>query len=296
MAKYTIDVYTLLKDNNFKVFNFDYDFYTDDPNIKQAFETKFIDRYMFNEIGFETVSRFKHYLKERLNSIAPYYKQLYETELKSKDIQFLLNKDLKETFIRELEGENKSQNDNTTSTTSNTSSNTTNNTSSTTNESNNSTVNLKSNESNENTVNDSKSETLNSNFKESSLDNGNADLGLNDGNLTTVSNKTDSNSSNNEVTSTETKDNTVSSTNKNLLENSSNSSNTVEGVNNTTIDNRNNTTINNENKETETTTLISQGNIGVTSSAQLLKEWRSVLINIDNLIIEECKDLFMSIY
>ena len=105
MARYTIDVYTLLKDNNFKVFNFDYDFYTDDPNIKQAFETKFIDRYMFNEIGFETVSRFKHYLKERLNSIAPYYKQLYETELKSKDIQFLLNKDLKETFIRELEGE-----------------------------------------------------------------------------------------------------------------------------------------------------------------------------------------------
>ena len=296
MARYTIDVYTLLKDNNFKVFNFDYDFYTDDPNIKQAFETKFIDRYMFNEIGFETVSRFKHYLKERLNSIAPYYKQLYETELKSKDIQFLLNKDLKETFIRELEGENKSQNDNTTSTTSNTTSNTTNNTSSTTNESNNSTVNLKSNESNENTVNDSKTETLNSNFKESSLDNGNADIGLNNGNLTTVSNKTDSNSSNNEVTSTETKDNTVSSTNKNLLENSSNSSNTVEGVNNTTIDNRNNTTINNENKETETTTLISQGNIGVTSSAQLLKEWRSVLINIDNLIIEECKDLFMSIY
>ena len=66
MAKYTIDVYTLLKDNNFKVFNFDYDFYTDDPNIKQAFETKFIDRYMFHEIGFETPYRFKHYLKERL--------------------------------------------------------------------------------------------------------------------------------------------------------------------------------------------------------------------------------------
>ena len=280
MARYTIDVYTLLKDNNFKVFNFDYDFYTDDPNIKQAFETKFIDRYMFNEIGFETVARFKHYLKERLNSIAPYYKQLYETELKSKDIQFLLNKDLKETFIRELEGENKSQNDNTSSSTSSVTTQT--------NESNNSTVNLKSNESNENTVNDSKTESLNSNFKESNLDNGNADLGLNSGNLTSVSNKSDSNSSNNEITSTETKDNTVSSTNKNSIENNSNTSNSIEGTNNTTINNKNN--------ETETTTLISQGNIGVTSSAELLKQWREVLINIDNLIIEECRDLFMTIY
>ena len=58
-----------------------------------------------------------------------------------------------------------------------------------------------------------------------------------------------------------------------------------------------NNSINNENEnQTETTTLISRGNIGVTSSAELLKQWREVLINIDNMIIEECSDLFMSIY
>lgn len=280
MARYTIDVYTLLKDNNFKVFNFDYDFYTDDPNIKQAFETKFIDRYMFNEIGFETVSRFKHYLKERLNSIAPYYKQLYETELKSKDIEFLLNKDLKETFIREIELEKNATNDTTMSTTNDT-------TSSSTENSNNS---LTSNtiENNDITGNETKSDNLVSDFKESNLDNGNADLSLNQGYLTNVNNKHDVTTSTSNNTLNENKENSITSSMQD--EKTSNLSTKLKstGINNT---------INNENEnQTETTTLISRGNIGVTSSAELLKQWREVLINIDNLIIEECRDLFMSIY
>ena len=232
MAKYTIDLYTLLKDDNFKIFNFDYDFYTDDISIKQTFESKFIDRYMFNEIGFETVARFKHYLKERLNSVAPYYKQLYYTELESKNIKFLLNKDLTETFIKDVSSN--------TETSSNTSLN---------NRSSSSTT------GSQNNIN---------NFKESSLDNGNADLGLSQGNLTSVN---------------ETSDNTTS--------NNTTSSNDNSDMNNTG---------NTSNKEKETTTLISQGNIGVTSSAELLKQWREVLINIDNMIIEECSDLFMQIY
>ena len=36
----------------------------------------------------------------------------------------------------------------------------------------------------------------------------------------------------------------------------------------------------------EKTELISKGNIGITSSAQLLKEWREVLINMDKIIID----------
>ena len=232
MAKYTIDLYTLLKDDNFKIFNFDYDFYTDDINIKQTFESKFIDRYMFNEIGFETVTRFKHYLKERLNSIAPYYRQLYYTELESKNIKFLLNKDLTETFIKDVSSN--------TETSSNTSLN------------------------NRSSSSTTSSQNNTNNFKESNLDNGNADLGLSQGNLTSVN---------------ETSDNTTS--------NNTTSSNDNSDMNNTG---------NTSNKEKETTTLISQGNIGVTSSAELLKQWREVLINIDNMIIEECSDLFMTIY
>ena len=98
LATYTIDIYTLLKNPNFKLFDFNYSFY--DEQHKEEFEEKFINYYMFNEIGFETVKRFKHYLKEKLNRIAPYYEQLYKTELRclEGDIDFMLNKDLHETI------------------------------------------------------------------------------------------------------------------------------------------------------------------------------------------------------
>ena len=51
-----------------------------------------------------------------------------------------------------------------------------------------------------------------------------------------------------------------------------------------------------ENTQTETITFKSQGNIGVTSSAELLQKWREVLINIDEMIIKDCHDLFMQVY
>ena len=53
---------------------------------------------MFREIGFETVERFKRSLLGKLNKIMPYYTQLYQTELRSKDIDFMLNKDLEEVY------------------------------------------------------------------------------------------------------------------------------------------------------------------------------------------------------
>ena len=70
MAKYTIELDSMVRDKNFNLFSFEYDFYTDDINIRKKFEQKFIDRYRFHEIGFETVARFKHYLKTTLNEIA----------------------------------------------------------------------------------------------------------------------------------------------------------------------------------------------------------------------------------
>ena len=204
LATYTIDIYTLLKNPNFKLFDFNYSFY--DEQHKEEFEEKFINYYMFNEIGFETVKRFKHYLKEKLNRIAPYYEQLYKTELRclEGDIDFMLNKDLHETI--NVKDKNKSK----------------------------SKTNATSN-------------TLN---KESYLDNGNASLDLTEGNLTGV-NSSDGNG---------TTESDMTGENEQLTE------------------------------------LISKGNIGVTSSAELLKQWRQVLINIDEMIIEECRDLFMMVY
>lgn len=210
MSSYTLELRHIHQ--TYKVFNFDYDFYIDSDIIKSKFEQKFIDEYYFHEIGQETVARFQHRLRTRLNKIMPYYKQLYDTELAAKDINFLLNKDLTETFERVVTGESSSINDLTVS---------------------------------------DQGETNN---KESNIENGNASLELENGSLTNVS--------------------------KTSLNNNTNS-------NNTTRDNTN---------QNEITTLKSKGNIGITSSAELLEKWRSVIINIDQMIIDACDDLFMQVY
>lgn len=212
MSKYTIDLYTLLQDEEFSLFDFDYNFYSTNPDLKSAFEKKFLDTYLFHEIGQETVVRFKHFLRTKLNNIAPYYKQLYETEIRCLDIDFMLNKDLTETYERLVDSESNSNN------------------------------------------NTSIEDNVSQGTKESYLENGNASLSLTDGYLTGVASSTADNNSSSLSTST-SKDN-----------------------------------------HNEKTKLISQGNIGVTSSAELLEKWRKVLINIDELIIEECRNLFMLIY
>nr|DAT60047.1 MAG TPA: Lower collar protein [Caudoviricetes sp.] len=210
MSSYTLELRHIHQ--TYKVFNFDYDFYVDSDIIKSKFEQKFIDEYYFHEIGQETVARFQHRLRTRLNKIMPYYKQLYDTEIAAKDINFLLNKDLTETFERVVTGESSSINDLTVS---------------------------------------DQGETNN---KESNIENGNASLELENGSLTNVS--------------------------KTSLNNNTNS-------NNTSRDNTN---------QNEITTLKSRGNIGITSSAELLDKWRSVIINIDQMIINSCDDLFMQVY
>ena len=208
MAKYTIEIDTMLRDKNFNLFSFEYDFYTDNLLIKKKFEQKFIDRYRFNEIGFETVARFKHYLKTSLNEIAPYYKQLYESELRCNDIDFMLNKDYTETFIKNIDSLSKS------------------------------------------------TETQNSNYNditnESNISDGVSDVELKKGNLTSVTGNENTSTSNGTGTS--------------------------------------------ENKQSENYTLTGQGNIGITSSAELLSKWREVMINIDQLMLDDLADLFMSIY
>ena len=46
----------------------------------------------------------------------------------------------------------------------------------------------------------------------------------------------------------------------------------------------------------ETTTFTSQGDVGIQTPEYAITEWRKVLININQQIIEECRDLFMTIY
>ena len=216
MAKYTIELRALNNPPFFKLFDFAYDFY--EESKKEQFEQKFIDYFYMREIEHETPEEFKHELRTKLNLIAPYYKQLYETELKSKNIEFLLNKDLKETFIREVESDTESL----------------------------------------------------SNFNNES--NGKAKVETLSTTNDTPQNKVDD------------LDKYISSASKDK-----NTSDTSSSDNGSSISQNSNTA-------KEETTLISKGNIGTTSSAQLLRDWRDVLINIDMMILEECEELFFKLF
>ena len=218
------------------MFNFEYPFYTDDEDVKAKFEEKFILYYWNCEIGFETFARFQKALQARLSIKMPYYRQLYETELAAKDINFLLNKDLRETFTREIDTENETSGTNTTQQTS----------------------------TNESSLNQEGTST--NTHKESSIRDGVSTSSLVDGYLTGVSSDNGSNST------------TGTSNSSDNLTSEGTLSQSVNG------------------KTVEKTDLLSQGNIGVTSSAELLQKWREVLINIDEIIIEDCRDLFMRIY
>ena len=234
------------------MFNFDYPFYIDDEEAKAKFEEKFIMYYLNNEIGFETFARFENALKSRLIIKMPYYKQLYETELASKDINFLLNKDLTETTTRELTGiENGTGNKRLTNEQSQ-------------NAASNMTSTGEFTSSNQSTG-DSKTSQMNDGVASASLD-ANYLTGVSHDESSSTDNQQSKSSSNNKQESTITGNQSEEETNRR------------------------------ENTQSETTSLVSQGNIGITSSAQLLKEWRDVLINIDEMIIKDCRDLFMQIY
>ena len=112
------------------------------------------------------------------------------------------------------------------------------------------------------------------------------------GNSSTTSTSTTNNNTtaNNKNTVNDTPDTRFTSTENFATsittdETSSNSSNTGNGE--TTNTSNQNSNVNER--------FISKGNIGVTSSAELLEKWREVIIDIDNEIIEGAEKFFMQI-
>ena len=112
------------------------------------------------------------------------------------------------------------------------------------------------------------------------------------GNSSTASTSTSDNNSsaNNKNTVNDTPDTRFTSTENFATsitndESTTNSSNTINGE--TTNTSNQNSNLNER--------FISKGNIGVTSSAELLEKWREVIIDIDNEIIEGAEKYFMQI-
>lgn len=62
-----------------KLFDFDFPIY--DESYRTVLEKKIVRHYYTREIGMETVGLWKHYLSMKLNEIMPYYNQLYKSTL-----------------------------------------------------------------------------------------------------------------------------------------------------------------------------------------------------------------------
>ena len=236
------------------LFTFDYDFYSDNPKDKEAFEKLFIQWYYFREIGFETPERFKLKLQAKLNLIMPYYRQLAMTEwdnVRSVE-QMMTSKNLKETteHKQSIEGSNESESNATSS----------NHQSDTMNQS--------------STSSGTNSTSSSTNDKQSNLADGVAQASLTSGYLTGVGE-----SSNNSETRI-----------------SSNDTNNVTNGSQGTAEQNGRTLGNNRQELMETTTFSSVGDIGIQTPAYAITEWRKILININQMIIDECNDLFMKLY
>lgn len=201
-----------------ELFDFPYEFYTEDPELKLEFETLFYENYFFREIGQEAYDRFKFMLRSRLNLKMKLYKQLYKSEIEAYEVGWLTQKDLQDTFTREVDN--------------------------TTNVDNESTDTTKAKNTNNNDSFFSDTPTSKVDDIEKYMTNASRDKAINE----------------NDVTS--------NSKSKGLQ----------------------------TGKMLETTTYKSKGQIGIQTVAQPVEWWRAQMININEMLIEECADLFYLIY
>ena len=97
MANYTIELRDVV--SSYPIFAFPYPFY--DERKRKEFEEKFIRHFYFREIGVPTVDRFIFNLQDKMNTVFPYYNELFKTA----EIEYsvLDNYNVTETFERQSE-------------------------------------------------------------------------------------------------------------------------------------------------------------------------------------------------
>lgn len=98
-----------LIENNVNIFDFDYPFYSEE--YRPTFERHFIEHFYFDEIGQETVARFKQRLKIKLNLIMPYWNKIFLAD--ELEQRILDNYDVTETYTREVANNSSATNEST---------------------------------------------------------------------------------------------------------------------------------------------------------------------------------------
>lgn len=327
MSSYTTELRKLVEQNinlgmtDYPIFNEEY---------RASLNTKIINHYYYHEIGFETIARFKHYLNTTLNEIMPYYNKLLQSELitinpllsfqrsknDSKTVGVTRSEDLHNTDTKEATTAGTKSltltNDQTLhnvtgveGTKHNTGTNniTTSDTLHETNETENTAITTNSN-TNTNNHKDIFSETPQALLTDT-------DIATNYyASEVHIVNDTNSNNTSDTVATTNnlTKDVTNSGTNNNTLNltNTDNTTTTSNGTNNTVGENNETTT------ETDNETLTKVGTVAITEAtnetivvtengfeiplSDLVLKYRSTFLNIDTLIINDLKELFMMVY
>ena len=309
MANYTMEIREMINDPLINgVFTFDYPIYNNNMEDKKEFEEKFIQKFYYREIGFETPYQFNQRLYSLFLTRMPYYEQLYKTEWMRVGKDMMNSKDLIETTTHTLNEESttsdhssSSQTNKATSTGTNTQSGTQEGTSSTTNTSEQTTTNNLTSVVDQDTSvsNTSSSEQ---NHQQSNLADGVASVSLDKGYLTSVS------KDNTSATSTDTTTNDTTTTNTGTVAVESSSSDkgtTSQTVSSSTESSQSDSSENQMNSSqmgkgnrglTETTTFHSHGDIGIQTPAYAITEWRKIIINLDEMILNECESLFLKIY
>ena len=97
MANYTIELRDVV--SSYPIFAFSYPFY--DEKKRKEFEEKFIRHFYFREIGVPTVDRFIFNLQDKMNTVFPYYNELFKTA----EIEYsvLDNYNVTESYTRKSE-------------------------------------------------------------------------------------------------------------------------------------------------------------------------------------------------
>jgi len=113
MAKYTMELGEIVtsKDINGVLINVFSAYPLFDDLYRDTLETKIIEHFYFQEIGYETIGQFKMRLGVKMREIMPLYNKIYATELL--DVRILDNYDIEENYTRDNTNSGSSKNDNT---------------------------------------------------------------------------------------------------------------------------------------------------------------------------------------
>lgn len=252
-----------------KIFDFSYPIF--DESYREILETKILTHYYTREIGLETVGLWKHFLKMRMNEIMPYYNKLYQAELLMPDNPFD-DTDYTREGERHDTGEGKE------------------------NTSGNSAMTGTVVDDGESTSESGGSDTV-SGQNEPKRDTWTLYSDTPQGGVAGISAAEASVGSNAYLTNaTHVIENGVGSENTETTE----YGRTIEGTNdNTRTYDTNNETTSETNRNSKNDGEYEErihGKMGHKSYAQLIKEYRDTMINIDMLIIRDLGDLFMCVY